>query len=298
MQIFLRSQVHLLHTADKWLQVASSGRVVAAMPDAGEQEGRAPRDGEQPYKRVKARSRHGSQINAASVAQETVRVCVCGKRIVDVGALKARAADVERRDEGDGTQSIGLYGRWQTEIYRPPACVALSLLRCLDARSLVTRQTSVVGGRVPRNAYGNVYLFLPAMCPIGGTHVDLPGVRQVASQLKIDAPPAQVGWDTAGGRSFPRIVGVVVPSESVDALRAAWLEANRLKAERAAKKRRDGALRNWALLVEVVMQRRRIADTYAQLAVRVSRAIGRASLSDTHTRAVATQPKVQKPTAH
>ena len=40
-------------------------------------------------------------------------------------------------------------------------------------------------------ADGNVYLFLPDMCPVGGVHVTLAGARAVANQLGIDAAPAQ-----------------------------------------------------------------------------------------------------------
>jgi hypothetical protein len=38
---------------------------------------------------------------------------------------------------------------------------------------------------------GNVYLFKPDMCPIGGVHINMNGAKQVAAQLGIDAAPAQ-----------------------------------------------------------------------------------------------------------
>jgi hypothetical protein len=209
--VFWRKNVHMLHTADKWLQ-----------------EGRAPRAGEQPVKRVTARTRGAKGLPSVAIAQA---------RLADEGT--------DRRDEADGSATVGCFGRWQTELYRPPL---------------------VEEGKVPRNSYGNVYLFKPEMLPVGGVHLRLPGVRAVASRLGIDAPPAQVGWDTHGGRSFPDLDGVVVAAESEQALRDAWQQAQAAKAERERKKRRARALKNWMTLCAAVVQRARIAEAYDAVA--------------------------------
>jgi hypothetical protein len=209
--VFWRKNVHMLHTADKWLQ-----------------DGRAPRAGEQPVKRVTARVRGSKGLPSVAIAQ-------------------ARQADEgnDRRDEADGSATVGCFGRWQTEIYRPP---------------------HVENGKVPRNSYGNVYLFKPQMLPIGGVHLRLPGVRAVASRLGIDAPPAQIGWDTHGGRSFPELDGVVVAQESEQMLRDAWQEAQVAKSERERKKRRARALKNWMTLSVALVQRNRISQAYDAVA--------------------------------
>jgi hypothetical protein len=205
--VFWRKNVHMLHTADKWLQ-----------------EGRAPRAGEQPVKRVTARTRGGKGLPSVAIAQA---------RLADEGN--------DRRDEPDGSATVGCFGRWQTELYRPP---------------------HVENGKVPRNSYGNVYLFKPEMLPVGGVHLRLPGVRAVASRLGIDAPPAQIGWDTHGGRSFPDLDGVVVAVESEQMLREAWQQAQEAKNERERKKRRARAVKNWKALCAAVVQRARIAEAY------------------------------------
>ena len=76
-----------------------------------------------------------------------------------------------------------LYGRWQTEPYSPPP---------LDD-----------DGRVPRNRFNNIYLFLPQMLPRQCAYLPLPGIVTIALRLKIDAVPAMIGWENRGGRSFP-----------------------------------------------------------------------------------------------
>ncbi|KAG9336049.1 hypothetical protein JZ751_003315 [Albula glossodonta] len=68
-------------------------------------------------------------------------------------ARKARQASEEQRDRDD----LGLFGQWQTEEYQPPVAV---------------------DGKVPRNEYGNVYLFRPCMLPVGCVHVHLPNLHR------------------------------------------------------------------------------------------------------------------------
>lgn len=54
----------------------------------------------------------------------------------------------EVEDEGDG--QMGLYAEFQTEVYVPPP---------------------VEDGRVPKNAFGNIDVYVPTMVPRGGAHV-------------------------------------------------------------------------------------------------------------------------------
>lgn len=55
--------------------------------------------------------------------------------------------------------------------------------------------------QVPRNDYGNVYLFKPCMLPVGCVHLRLPNLHRVAKKLGIDAAPAVTGFDFHGGYS-------------------------------------------------------------------------------------------------
>lgn len=55
--------------------------------------------------------------------------------------------------------------------------------------------------QVPRNEYGNVYLFKPCMLPVGSVHLRLPNLNRVARKLEMDAAPAVTGFDFHGGYS-------------------------------------------------------------------------------------------------
>ncbi|XP_074862270.1 DNA repair protein complementing XP-C cells isoform X2 [Carettochelys insculpta] len=93
-------------------------------------------------------------------------------------ARKARLAEPSNREKED----LALFGLWQTEEYQPPVAV---------------------DGRVPRNEYGNVYLFLPCMLPIGCVQLKLPNLHRVARKLDIDCVQAITGFDFHGGYSHP-----------------------------------------------------------------------------------------------
>ncbi|XP_027719480.1 DNA repair protein complementing XP-C cells isoform X2 [Vombatus ursinus] len=93
-------------------------------------------------------------------------------------ARKARLADPQYRDQDD----LGLFGHWQTEEYQPPVAV---------------------DGKVPRNEFGNVYLFVPSMLPIGCVQLKLPNLHRVARKLGIDCVQAITGFDFHCGYSHP-----------------------------------------------------------------------------------------------
>ncbi|XP_025948877.2 DNA repair protein complementing XP-C cells isoform X3 [Dromaius novaehollandiae] len=93
-------------------------------------------------------------------------------------ARKARLAEPANRDKED----LALFGLWQTEEFQPPVAV---------------------DGKVPRNEYGNVYLFLPSMLPIGCVQLRLPNLNRVARKLDIDCVQAISGFDFHGGYSHP-----------------------------------------------------------------------------------------------
>ncbi|XP_069822807.1 DNA repair protein complementing XP-C cells isoform X2 [Dendropsophus ebraccatus] len=92
-------------------------------------------------------------------------------------ARKARLADPEK-DSND----LALFGLWQTEEYQPPIAV---------------------DGKVPRNEFGNVYLFKPSMLPIGCCHLQVANLHRVARKLDIDCATAITGFDFHCGFSHP-----------------------------------------------------------------------------------------------
>ncbi|XP_060095641.1 DNA repair protein complementing XP-C cells isoform X2 [Heteronotia binoei] len=153
-------------------------------------------------------------------------------------ARKARMVEPANRDKKD----LALFGLWQTEEYQPPVAV---------------------DGRVPRNEFGNVYLFQPCMLPIGCVQLKLPNLHRVARKLDIDCVPAVTGFDFHGGYSHPVTEGYVICEEYKEVLVAAWEneEAEREKKEKEKQEKR--VLGNWKLLVKGVLIRERLKKRYS-----------------------------------
>ncbi|XP_059679088.1 DNA repair protein complementing XP-C cells [Gavia stellata] len=153
-------------------------------------------------------------------------------------ARKARLAEPANRDKED----LALFGRWQTEEYQPPVAV---------------------DGKVPRNEYGNVYLFLPSMLPIGCVQLRLPNLNRLARKLDIDCAQAITGFDFHGGYSHPVTDGYVVCEEYKEVLIAAW-ENEQAEIEKKEKEKREKrALANWKLLTKGLLIRERLKQRYS-----------------------------------
>uniref|UniRef100_S4RQC7 Xeroderma pigmentosum, complementation group C n=1 Tax=Petromyzon marinus TaxID=7757 RepID=S4RQC7_PETMA len=142
---------------------------------------------------------------------------------------KLRMADPESRDKPD----LALFGLWQTEEYQPPVAV---------------------DGKVPRNDYGNVYLFRPSMLPVGCVHLHAPGLNRVARSIGVDCAPAVTGFDFHAGYSHPD--GFVVCEEVKDTLLAAWERAQEEVEKKEREKRENRAFGNWKLLTRGLIRER------------------------------------------
>ncbi|KAM4722293.1 DNA repair protein complementing XP-C cells [Rhinophrynus dorsalis] len=154
-------------------------------------------------------------------------------------ARKARLADPEKKDNND----LALFGEWQTEDYQPPVAV---------------------DGKVPRNEFGNVYLFKPSMLPIGCSHLRVPNLHRVARKLDIDCVHAIVGFDFHCGFSHPVNDGYVVCEEYKEVLLAAW-ENEQADIERKQKEKREKrAMGNWKLLIKGLLIRERLKERYGK----------------------------------
>ncbi|XP_066554275.1 DNA repair protein complementing XP-C cells isoform X2 [Amia ocellicauda] len=154
-------------------------------------------------------------------------------------ARKARILDAENRDKDD----LPLFGRWQTEEYQPPVAVE---------------------GKVPRNDYGNVYLFRPCMLPIGCVHMRVPNLHRVARKLGIDCAPAVTGFDFHCGFSHPVVEGYIVCEEYQEVLMAAWENEQADIEKKEREKREKKVLANWKLLVKGLLIRERLKRRYGQ----------------------------------
>ncbi|KAF4166338.1 hypothetical protein CNMCM6936_006648 [Aspergillus lentulus] len=129
----------------------------------------------------------------------------------------------DEHDNGSGTE-IPLYAYFQTEVYTPPP---------------------VVQGKVPKNTYGNLDVYVPSMVPPGGVHIKHPQAAHAARVLGIDYADAVTGFDFKGRHGTAVFQGVVVASECQEALEEVLrhLEDERRQAESEEKSRET--LRLW-----------------------------------------------------
>lgn len=152
-------------------------------------------------------------------------------------ARKARLSEPQLHDCND----LALYGHWQTEEYQPPIAV---------------------DGKVPRNEFGNVYLFLPSMMPVGCVQMNLPNLHRVARKLGIDCVQAITGFDFHGGYCHPVTDGYVVCEEFRDVLLTAWENEQAIIEKKEKEKKEKRALGNWKLLVRGLLIRERLQLRY------------------------------------
>ncbi|XP_038627907.1 DNA repair protein complementing XP-C cells isoform X2 [Tachyglossus aculeatus] len=150
---------------------------------------------------------------------------------------KARLADPRGQEQGN----LALFGFWQTEPYQPPVAV---------------------DGKVPRNAYGNVYLFQPCMLPIGCVHLKLPSLHRVAHILGIDCVQAVSGFEFYGGYSHPVTDGYIVCEEHKEILIAAWVNEQEIIKQKQTEKREKKVLDKWVMLMRGLLIRERLKVRY------------------------------------
>lgn len=132
-----------------------------------------------------------------------------------------------------------LYGEWQTEkLARPVA----------------------KGGKVPKDERGQVRIWDGDMSflPVGTVHLPLPRIASTAGFLGIDYAPCMTGFDHHGGRSTPRIEGIVVCSEFEEILRQAHVQRERNHRKKQEDTARKRVCSNWATLIRSVLVRHQV----------------------------------------
>ncbi|KAG6919262.1 hypothetical protein DXG01_008058 [Tephrocybe rancida] len=205
--VYPRSAVVSLKTAENWMR--SEGRMVS--------------EGSQPLKMVKVRAGTINRMRELEVRKDELK---------------------EAGDPGGnvGETMQGLYGRNQTEPYRPDP---------------------VVDGKVPKNNFGNIDLYVPSMLPRGAAHVPYKGVAKIARKLNFDFAEAVTGFEFKKRRAFPVLEGVVVAQENEAALLEAYWEAEQDAEKKARIKREERVLKQWTRLVQGLRIRQRLQAQYA-----------------------------------
>ncbi|KAG1860121.1 hypothetical protein DFJ58DRAFT_779513 [Suillus subalutaceus] len=166
-------------------------------------------------------------------------VTIGRKREMELALEKARTDT----HGGDGQEDMqGLYARSQTELYKPDP---------------------VIDGKVPKNDFGNIDLYVPSMLPEGSIHIPFKGVAKVAKRLGFDYAEAVTGFEFRNRRAIPIIEGIVVAEENEAIIVEAYLEAENDAEEKARAKRLDQVHKRWIRLVQGLRIRDRLQKQYA-----------------------------------
>ncbi|KAJ5525465.1 hypothetical protein N7494_012115 [Penicillium frequentans] len=131
-------------------------------------------------------------------------------------------------EEGEETEHTPLYAEFQTEVYKPPP---------------------VVGGRIPKNAYGNLDVYVPSMVPPGAVHIKRTEASRAARILGVDFADAVTGFDFKGRRGTAVFGGIIIAVDYQKALEEVMrsMEDERLHA--AFEARSAEALAMWRLFL-------------------------------------------------
>ncbi|EME50263.1 hypothetical protein DOTSEDRAFT_121742, partial [Dothistroma septosporum NZE10] len=123
-------------------------------------------------------------------------------------------------------ETTPMYAPYQTQLYIPPP---------------------VERGRIPKNVYGNLDIYVPSMVPAGAFHLRAPRdmARRAARLLRVDYADAVTGFKFQGRTGTAVVDGVVVPQQYADAI-LATIEGFEHEAEEEASIARSLlALRLW-----------------------------------------------------
>ncbi|TIA90880.1 hypothetical protein E3P81_02336 [Wallemia ichthyophaga] len=172
-------------------------------------------------------------------------------RIVVEGAqplkrVKQRAVTIGRRrvqeaaaQAGEEEIMQGLYSRPQTELYRAPP---------------------VVGGKVPKNKFGNIDLYTPTMLPEGAAHLPQKGVGKIAKKLGVDYGEAVTGFEFRQRRANPVISGIVIDATYKETVMDAFEEWQSQQAEKEHEKMVRDVYKQWQKVVQGLRIRERLKE--------------------------------------
>ncbi|KAK2001240.1 Rad4 transglutaminase-like domain-containing protein [Colletotrichum falcatum] len=142
---------------------------------------------------------------------------------------------------GDEREAAGtpLFTQEQTEVYRAP---------------------SVVNGRVPKNKFGNIDLYVATMIPKGGVHIadEFDTAARAAYVLGIDYAPALSGFQFKGKHGMAVFNGIVVAQEYEEAVRAVMAGFGDMDAQAEHSKRSLVAINTWRRFLMALRIRERI----------------------------------------
>ncbi|KAK0672931.1 putative DNA repair protein rhp41 [Cercophora samala] len=144
--------------------------------------------------------------------------------------------DDDDEDQGGGNP---VFIESQTELYVPPP---------------------VVGGKVPRNRFGNVDVYVGSMVPKGGVHIPHEKARRAGYILGVDAAPALTGFEFRGRQGTAVLRGVVVAVEYKEAMEAVIQGLEDVEVEEEEERKRRVVLAVWRRMLKGLRIRERIME--------------------------------------
>ncbi|KAF2656110.1 Rad4-domain-containing protein [Lophiostoma macrostomum CBS 122681] len=140
-----------------------------------------------------------------------------------VTVTRKREIEEREREEG-GKVKQGLYSKAQTDWIIPDP---------------------IQDGKIPRNVFGNIDVYVPTMIPRGSVHIPLKGTARVCKKLGVDFAEACTGFEFGKQRAVPVLTGVVVAAENEDMVIDAWEVEQAEKAKKEEDKRQKLVLGLW-----------------------------------------------------
>ncbi|CAK4023919.1 DNA repair rhp42 [Lecanosticta acicola] len=103
----------------------------------------------------------------------------------------------------------------------------------------------IENGVIPKNAFGNMDVYVETMVPKGAVHLPLKGTAKICRKLEIDYAEACTGFEFGKQRAVPVLTGVVVAEENAKLVRDAWGEEQKEIKRKEDTKRTAAALHWW-----------------------------------------------------
>lgn len=164
-------------------------------------------------------------------------------KMVPVRAVTlTRKREVEEAErEGGEKLKQGLYSWDQTEWIIPPP---------------------IKDGIIPKNAFGNMDVYVPSMVPKGAVHIPLRATMKICKRLGIEYAEAVTGFEFGNKRAVPVITGVVVAEENEHAVIDEWEKDEEERRRKEDDKREKLALHTWKKFLMGLRIIERVRDEY------------------------------------
>ena len=143
--------------------------------------------------------------------------------------------DVDAAD--DDNPGTALYAPYQTVLYTAP---------------------TIVDGRIPRNVYGNLDVYVPSMVPRGGVHIPHSETARAARIIGIDYADAVTGFSFKGRHGTAIMNGAVVAAEHREAVQEVIKAFEDERAQAEEERRSVAALKLWKRFLVGLRIRERI----------------------------------------